>query len=156
MEYWPFWRGSLLGVIVSIIVYLVLSIAAFRAIDWCIARRRGVRREYGFWGQYLSWYGMPSLSSYKARVGSVDVDDESRDFRMWFDQDELAECPKCGHTAARVSDAGALYCPACGIVSPSEAEWKPVPCPHCGAEAFPVNKAGALYCSVCGQITQQS
>jgi ribosomal protein L37AE/L43A len=114
-------------------------------------------RRYGFWSQFVSTWGLGAM--YGTGGGgpfeywALD-EPESSNLRDWFDPSELAECPKCGHTAVRVSDSGALYCPTCGVVSPSDAQWKPSYCPRCGEIAFPVNEAGALYCPACGGIVR--
>jgi ribosomal protein L37AE/L43A len=132
----------------------VLCLALFHLVDATYRGVRSKREGYGFWSQYVSWYGRPWFGQRWSR--RIDMDPpESSDLRMWFDRDELAECPKCGHTGALISDSGALYCPACGVVSPSEAEWAPSPCPRCGNDAFPVSKAGALYCPVCGAVVSK-
>jgi ribosomal protein S27AE len=38
------------------------------------------------------------------------------DFRKWFDEDELEECPRCGDRTVVVTHTGAAICTECGLL----------------------------------------
>jgi ribosomal protein L37AE/L43A len=156
MWWWPSWLpvgDSWWALVVQVLYTFVVCVAGLLIVDATVRGVRSKRQGYGFWSQYVTWYGRPSFVGGLSRL-ELDPP-ESSDLRTWFDGDELADCPKCGHTAALISDSGALYCPVCGVVSPSEAEWAPSTCPKCGNQAFPVTKSGALYCPACGEIVSR-
>ncbi|HEY3106055.1 MAG TPA: hypothetical protein VGJ49_04570 [Gaiellaceae bacterium] len=143
------------GIALQIALTIALVLNMWWLVDRVFRRKTWKRSGYGFWSQFVNWYGWPALSWKDGgpQLTKFDLDpEESEDLHSWFDPNELGECPKCGHTAARLSDAGALYCPACGVVTPGEAEWHPAPCPNCGMDAFPISKDEAYYCPACGRV----
>lgn len=152
-------RNSWWAVLLQLALMAAFVLNAWWLVDRVFRRRTWNRAGCGFWSQFVAWYGKPELSWREGEplLTEFDLDpEESEDLHSWFDPHELAECPKCGHTAARLGDAGAPCCPACGVVSPKRGpSGAAVPRPNCGMNAFPISKDGAYYCPACGQVAHR-